>query len=117
MTDGIGSRIQELLTEQGITQYKLATDLHLSPNTVGGYVRNRRIPDCIILARIAAYLGTSMDYLLGNTNQKLPRLESLSDDELCLLSHYRQLTPAHQEALTDMAIALSMMDSGCNNKH
>ena len=39
----IGTRIQKLLTEQGISQCRLAHDLHLNPNTINGYIKNRRL--------------------------------------------------------------------------
>ena len=49
----LGARIQQLLDEQGIPQYKLAADLHLNPSTVNGYIRGRRLPDCLTLSEIA----------------------------------------------------------------
>lgn len=101
-----GLRIQALLDEQGISQRRLSTDLNLSPNTVNGYIRNRRVPDCITLAQIADYLGTNIDYLLGNTDIRVYPDHSLSSDEHLLLNYYRSLDAAHRDMLLELSVAL-----------
>lgn len=101
-----GSRIQALLDEQGISQRKLSADLHLSPNTVNGYIRNRRVPDCITLAQIADYLGTNTDYLLGNTDMRVYPDRSLSSDEYLLLNYYRGLDSTYRNMLLELSVAL-----------
>lgn len=101
-----GSRIQVLLTEQGITQRKLAADLNLNPNTLNGYIKNRRSPDCVTLSRIARYLGTNVDYLLGNTNIKIYPDLSLTRQEEFILNHYRSMPPEEQHMLEELSCAL-----------
>lgn len=44
---------------------KLGKCLYLSPTTVSGYLSGRRMPDCIILCKIAKELRVSTDFLLG----------------------------------------------------
>lgn len=100
------SRLEKLLTEQGISQRKLASDLHLSPNTVNGYIKNRRFPDCETLVQIADYLGTNVDYLLGNTNLRVYPQLPLSEKELFLLNHYRSLDSMYQDMLIEISAAL-----------
>ena len=65
----LGMRIRKVLQEKHITQRELAAALYLTPSTVNGYIQARRLPDCETLARIAIYLDTSADYLLGITGQ------------------------------------------------
>lgn len=102
----LGTRIQELMTEKGITQRKLAADLHLNPNTVNGYIQNRRMPDCDTIVKIAIYLDTNIDYLLGITNLKhFPEL-SLSREECILLDNYRSMSIEHREILTAFSATL-----------
>lgn len=104
----LGTRMQKLLKEQGITQRRLAVDLHLNPNTVNGYIKNRRFPDCITLSQIAHYLGTNVDYLLGNTDiQAYPEL-ALSKPETLLLNQYRCMDEGHQHMLEELSAALYM---------
>lgn len=106
----LGARIQELLTEKGITQRKLAEDLHLNPNTVNGYIRNRRSPDCETASRIAAYLDTSIDYLLGNNCLRRYPAISLSEKENILLSNYRSLDVHDQHVLDQLSVNLCRMN-------
>lgn len=101
-----GTRIQKLLTEQGITQRKLAADLHLNPNTVNGYIKNRRFPDCITLSQIARYLGTNVDYLLGNTGIKVYPDLSLNEKEELILNHYRSMDEEQKHILEELSAAL-----------
>lgn len=106
----LGARIQELLTEQGITQRRLATDLHLNPNTVNGYIRGRRYPDCATLSAIAAYLNTNVDYLLGNSTIKIYPHLSLSANETFLLNNYRSMSPEQKHVLEELSAALLFCD-------
>lgn len=101
-----GARIQQLLTEQGITQRKMAADLHLNPNTVNGYIKNRRYPDCITLSQIARYLGTNVDYLLGNTTIKVYPELSLSEKEELLINNYRSMDDEWKHLLEELSFAL-----------
>lgn len=98
-----GLRIQKLLDEQGVTQRELAFALHLNPNTVNGYIRNRRLPDCETVSRIADYLGTNTDYLLGNTNLRAYPELALNEQEGLLLSRYRIMPTEHKQILEDIA--------------
>lgn len=102
----IGTRIQTLLSEQGIPQCRLAYDLHLNPNTINGYIKNRRLPDCFTLSKIAQYLGTNVDYLLGNTNVKVYPHLLLSEKEVQLLNHYRSMNQEQQHILEELSAAL-----------
>ena len=68
----LGIRIRRVLKEKHITQRELAAALYLTPSTINGYIQARRLPDCETLARIAIYLDTSTDYLLGITGQDEP---------------------------------------------
>lgn len=102
----VGTRIQALLIEQGIPQCRLAYDLHLNPNTINGYIKNRRLPDCFTLSQIAQYLGTNVDYLLGNTNIKVYPHLSLDDKEIQILNHYRSMDQEQQHMFEELSAAL-----------
>lgn len=101
-----GIRIQQLLDEQQITQRKLAADLNLNPNTVNGYIHNRRSPDWITAVRIAEYLGTNIDYLLGRTPVKCYPELALSEEEGRLLGNYRAMSEDHRQILIALSTVL-----------
>ena len=100
------ARIEELLWEKGITQRQLAAALYLSPTTLNGYIKNRRCPDCETASRIADYLGTSIDYLLGNNCLRHYPSVPLNDRENRLISNYRSLNQHNQYILDELAISL-----------
>lgn len=102
----LGNRIQNLLDEKDVTQRQLAADLHLNPNTVNGYIKNRRFPDCETIARIAAYLDTTVDYLLGNTNFRHCPHFPVSDREGLLLGNYRALNEHGKQTLEEISSSL-----------
>lgn len=106
-----GTRIQNLLNERGITQRQLAADLHLNPNTVNGYIKCRRFPDCITLSRIAGYLGTNVDYLLGNTPVKVYPHLSLTKEEILILNNYRSMDKDGKHMLEELSSALYLHHS------
>ncbi|MBQ3532352.1 MAG: helix-turn-helix transcriptional regulator [Oscillospiraceae bacterium] len=61
-------RIKELRKQKGISQLKMAMDLHTSQNTISRYERGDRQPGANELIKIADYFGVSVDYLLERTD-------------------------------------------------
>lgn len=102
----LGERIQALLEEKQITQRELAEKIHVAPNTINGYIKNRRHPDYATIARIAENLDTSSDYLLGNTSCRyLPHSEASPGEDI-LLNNYRGLDDHHKQVLVDISACL-----------
>ncbi|MDD6306819.1 MAG: helix-turn-helix transcriptional regulator [Clostridiales bacterium] len=102
----LGERIQALLDEKQITQRELAEKIHVAPNTMNGYIKNRRHPDYATIVRIAQNLDTSSDYLLGNTScRELPQLEVSSEEDI-LLNNYRGLDDHNKQVLVDISYCL-----------
>lgn len=102
----LGERIQYLLDEKQITQRELAEKLHVTPNTINGYIKNRRSPDCATIVQIAKHLETSSDYLLGNTTcRSFPQMY-ISPDEYLLLNNYRGLNEDYKVVLEEIASCL-----------
>lgn len=62
-------RIKELRKQKGISQLKMAMDLHTSQNTISRYERGEREPGVDELVKIADYFGVSVDYLLERTDK------------------------------------------------
>ena len=66
-------RLRDLRTERGITQQQLADLLHLGRSTVAGYEVKGKQPDNARLCQIADFFGVSVDYLLGQTDDRAPK--------------------------------------------
>lgn len=65
-------RLKEVRRAKGISQLKLALDLHTSQNTISRYETGEREPGITELIKLADYFNISVDYLLERTND--PRL-------------------------------------------
>jgi transcriptional regulator with XRE-family HTH domain len=64
----LGKRLKELREEKGLTQKQLADVLHLNSVTYLHYEKSQREPPLAVLADMAIYFETSVDYLLGLTD-------------------------------------------------
>ena len=74
----IGLRIRSLRQQQELTQESLAELIDVSPSFVGHIERGEKKASLETMSRLAAMLGTTMDYLvLGVKNR--------CDQQLCLL--------------------------------
>ena len=88
-------RLRALRMERGISQQNLADFCHVSQQSIHKYENGLAEPDIEMLIRLADYFGTTIDYLVGRTNQAGSRGE-LSDQELLLLTRYQTLTKKEQ---------------------
>lgn len=61
----LGARIQERRHDMRLSQEALAYRLDTSRQTVSNWERGKTVPDAVMLAGIAAALGTTTDALLG----------------------------------------------------
>lgn len=68
-----GRKLKELRLEKNINQSELGKIIGISPSTVGMYEREQRFPDKDILLKIADYFEVTVDYLLGRTDEKIPK--------------------------------------------
>ena len=62
------TRLKELRKQQGVTQLKLAMDLHMNQNTISRYETGEREAGYAELIRIADYFDVSIDYLLERSD-------------------------------------------------
>lgn len=99
------NRLENLLEERNLTQKQLATELHIAPSTLNGYLRRDREPDYATLIKLARYFEVSTDYLLGVTMVRRPPVstECYDDNEGDLLGTYRALGPQEQSYLIKQA--------------
>ena len=74
-------RLKELRTKRKISQLKLALDLNMNQNTISRYENIERQADYDTLIKFADYFGVSVDYLLGNEEQKETSPAAMTEDE------------------------------------
>ena len=61
-------RISELMKVSRLNQKELAAKAGVTESAMSYYVKGERTPRSDVLTRIAKALGTTTDYLLGNTS-------------------------------------------------
>ena len=65
-------RIRDMRVDKDMTQKQVAEHLKISQNTLSQYETGERNIPNEILIQLAVFYGTSVDYLLGLTDDKRP---------------------------------------------
>ena len=61
-------RLKSVRKQRGISQLKLALDLHMNQNSISRYENGEREADYATLIKFADYFDVSIDYLLERTD-------------------------------------------------
>ena len=117
-----GEKIQLLLRKNRMTQKELASKINTTEVSISRYINNARLPKGDVVAKIAAALGTTSDFLLSEDEAitlQLPtnvpedksgfsfkEICDLAADERELLYNYRLLSQDRQNLLITMSLAL-----------
>ena len=68
----LAEQITYLRASAGMTQRKLAKELHVGPSAIGMYEQGRRTPSIEILIQMSNLFGVSLDYLLTGKEFSAP---------------------------------------------
>jgi len=72
----LGTRISDLLEQQGLSQRELADRIGVTEVSMSRYIKGERTPKGPIIANIAKVLHTTSDFLLGHeTEESDPEIE------------------------------------------
>lgn len=82
----IGTRLCDLRKMRNMTQKELAEKLSLSVNSISMYERGLSTPNDDVKIRIAQIFHVSLDYLLGNTDEKVQNPSGLCSELMMLKS-------------------------------
>lgn len=89
------NRIKELREQKNMTQKDLAELLYVEPHTISRYESGIISPDIEAFKTMAQHFGTSIDYIVGLSNEPWPTIpvmeNQLSKDERALIHGYRKL--------------------------
>ena len=75
------SRLKQLRKEKNLTQEDLAQKISKTRSTIAGYETERKEPDYETLTLIAEVLGTTTDYLLGNSDIRNPYKDKIPEEK------------------------------------
>lgn len=93
----LGKRITELRQKKEMSQEELAKLLHVDQSTVSYYENGKKHPSYEVLQKLASIFHTSIDYLLGRTDDPRPVEEIVEEAK-----HSPEIQAAHsriEEAL------------------
>lgn len=103
--------LKALRLSKKLSQQQLALRLDLSQQTIYKYENGITEPDIATLIKLADYFNTSVDYLIGNTNNpQKPGIYSetkLTETELQHLRIYRNMPDTVQKLLDSFLIEIS----------
>ena len=89
--------LKKLRQQYGISQQRLANAIGVSQPSINKYENHNIEPDIGILIKMADYFNTSIDYIVGRTEEqcKIERQEPfyLSKEEKETVMWYRSLSP------------------------
>lgn len=78
---GLGPRLKLLRQEKGLTQAQFGACFNLAESTISLYESEKRSPDYTILKEFARFFNVSVDFLLGNTDERRPLSFILEDGD------------------------------------
>lgn len=97
------NRIKELRKKRKITQIRLSTEIEVSQETISAYENDKAEPKLDKLVKIADFLNTSTDYLLGRTDDDSPLIDlanNIVDEQLNeLINNYARLNNMQRKDL------------------
>lgn len=76
----LGERLRDLIKERGLDHKEVAKILEIKRTTFSGYVRNFREPNIKTLKALANYFNVTVDYLIGNSNERNPNYDHLTEE-------------------------------------
>lgn len=67
---GFGNILKKIRTDKGLTQEELAKKINTSRSNIANYENEKNMPSIEVLEKLSSILNCSIDYLLGNTDDK-----------------------------------------------
>ena len=95
--------LKKVRAESKTSQAVLAEAIGVTQQSIKTYENHNVEPDIESLRRMADYFGTTIDYIVGQSElrYKVEDIQNyaLNDDEAEFIAAYRQLTPNQREAV------------------
>lgn len=79
-------RYEKILAEKGLTSYQVSKATGVSQAVLSSWKVKRSKPKFSSIKKIADFLGVSIDYLMGESNEKIERPEKKSTWFKCLFT-------------------------------
>lgn len=90
--------LRKLRMDSGVTQKQLADAIGVSQQSINKYENHNIEPDIETMKRLAAFFHTSIDFLVGYT-ENAPKIPA---EELLLLDQYHRLSKRQQNCVREI---------------
>lgn len=80
-----------------MTQVRLSIELEVSQETISSYEKEKYYPTFPMLLKLSTLLNTSIDYMMGLSDVRFPKLSDSDNTQALFFSLYSSLTPHQQE--------------------
>lgn len=98
----------QILQTKGISAYKLSKDTGITQGMISYWKNGERMPSAKNLNILADYFNVTVDYLLGETDEKKSAsTDSVDTEGLEVLKQIRELSPEKQKQIFDYVRFLS----------
>lgn len=95
--------LRKLRLKKGVSQKKLAEYLNISQPSINKYENRGIEPDIDVLIKLADYFNTSVDYLIGHSENMIhEQNEVLPENEKQLLMQFRRLNSEEKSCIENM---------------
>ena len=86
MSQTFAETIRQLRTERGISQAQLADQMYVTRSTVARWESGSRMPDAVMISRLAKCLGTNTETLFGllSEDAETPEIIMVDDERIIL---------------------------------
>jgi transcriptional regulator with XRE-family HTH domain len=102
MGTAFSERLKKLRTERGLSQQQLANKLFVDRSSIANWESGRRIPNALLITRIAETLGVDIGTLMTSVNDEQearPRVIVLDDEKIILRGEMATLEKVMPNAL------------------
>lgn len=98
-----GQRLKEIRLSRGMSQQDLANKISTSKSVISGYESGRNDPAQSVVIKLADALDVSINYLMGQNNEKYHKpLENENDDFVVLARNLEELTEDQINLIKEM---------------
>ncbi len=102
MNKSFADTLKQIRTEQGLSQQQLADKLFVDRSSVANWESGRRVPNALLITRIAETLGVEIGTLMTSVNDEQearPRVIVLDDEKIILRGEMATLEKVMPNAL------------------
>jgi len=86
MSQTFADTIRRLRNDRGLSQGQLAEQMYVTRSTIARWESGSRMPDAVMIARLAKCLGTSAEYLFNQLSEEeeIPNIIMVDDEGIIL---------------------------------